>query len=52
MSIYSEKLTHVQVIFNCLYSVAQFCNGKDTLAQILGTPYSDEVMNYDYLTTQ
>ena len=39
MSFYSDKLTHVQVIINCLYSVAQFCTSKDMLAHILGTPF-------------
>ena len=33
MSIYSDKLTHVQVIINCLYSIAQFCTGWDTLVE-------------------
>ena len=44
MSIYSNKLAHVQVVINCLYSVAQFCTGKYTLA-------NDDVMSYDSLTT-
>ena len=51
MSIYSDKLTHVQVVINCLYSIAQFCAGKDTLAHISGTPSHDDVMSYDSLTT-
>ena len=36
MSIYSDKLTHLQVVINCLYPVAQFCTGKDMLAHISG----------------
>ena len=51
MSIYSDKLSHVQVIINCRYSVAQMCTRKDTLAHILGTLYIDDVMSYDLLTT-
>ena len=35
MSIYSDKLAHVQVVINCRYSVAQICNRKDTLAHSL-----------------
>ena len=38
MSIYSDKLAHVQIVINCLYSITQFCTGKDTLANILGSP--------------
>ena len=36
---------------NCLYSVAQFCTSKDTLAHISGTPSNDDVMSYDSLKT-
>ena len=36
MSIYLDKLTHVQVVIKYPHSVAQFCTGKDTLAHILG----------------
>ena len=52
MSIYSDKFTHIQVIINCLYSVAQFCTSKDTLAHISGAPSTDDAMSYDSLTTQ
>ena len=38
MSIYQDKLAHVQVIINCQYSVAQMCTREDTLAHILGAP--------------
>ena len=31
MSIYSDKLAHVQVLINCLYFVAQMCTREDTL---------------------
>ena len=51
MSIYSDKLRHIQVVINCLYSVAQFCTAKDMLAHILGAPSTDDVMSYDSLTT-
>ena len=29
MSIYSDKLAHVQVVTNCQYSVAQMCTRED-----------------------
>ena len=51
MSIYSDKLAHVQVVINCRFSVAQMCTHEDTLAHILGAPYFDDVMSYDSLTT-
>ena len=38
MSTYSDKLTHVQVVLNCLYSVAQRCTGEDMLVH-----YSDKL---------
>ena len=52
MSIYLDKLTHTQVVINCLYSATQFCTSKDKLAHILGPPSTDDVMSYDSLTTQ
>ena len=52
MSIYSDKFTHVQVIINYIYSVAQFCTDKDMLAHIHDTRSTDDVMRYDSLTTQ
>ena len=41
MSIYWDKLAHVQVVFNCHYSVVQIqmCNREDTLAHILGAQF-------------
>ena len=50
MSIYSDKLRHIQVIINCLNSIAKFCTCKDTLAHILCAPSSDDVMSYDLFT--
>ena len=38
MSIYSDKLAHVQDFINCRYSVAQMCTCEDALAHHLGTP--------------
>ena len=32
MSIYSDKLAHIQVVINCWYSVAQMCTREDILA--------------------
>ena len=51
MSIYSDKLTHVKVVINCLYFIAQFCTGKDMLAHISGAPSIDDIMSYNLLTT-
>ena len=51
MSIYSDKLTHLQVIINCFYSIAQFFKGKDMLTHISGTPSIDDVMSYNLLKT-
>ena len=51
MSIYWDKLAHVQVVINCWYSVAQMCTREDMLAHILGAPYFDDVMSYNSLTT-
>ena len=39
MSIYSDKLAHVQVIFNSPYSVEQMCTREDTLGHNLVAPY-------------
>ena len=51
MSIYLDKLAHVQVIINCQYSIAQMCTHEDTLPQNLGAPYFDDVKSYNSLTT-
>ena len=45
MSIYSDKLAHVQVVINYLYSVAQLCTGEDMLAYISGALSIDDVMS-------
>ena len=50
MSIYSDKLAHVQVVINCQYSIAQMCTREDTLAQYLGALYLDDVMSHNWLT--
>ena len=42
MSIYSDKLTHVQVVISCPYSVAQMCTREDALAHNFGTPCIDD----------
>ena len=51
MSIYLDKLAHVQVIINCRYSVAQMFTRKDMLAHYLVVPYLDYVMSQNKLTT-
>ena len=50
MSIYSDKLAHLQVVINCPYSIAQMCTREDRLAHILSSPYFDDVISYDLLT--
>ena len=39
MSIYLDKLAHIQVVINCLYFVARMCTSEDTLAHNLGAVY-------------
>ena len=51
MSIYSDKLVHVQVVINCQYSVGQMCTREDALAYLLGAPSIGDVMSYNSLTT-
>ena len=51
MSIYSDKLVHVQVVINCRYSVAQLCTHEDTLAYLSGALSIDDLMSYNLLTT-
>ena len=51
MSIYSDKLAHVQVIINCRARDAPMCTSEDGLAYILDVPYFDDVMSYNLLTT-
>ena len=51
MSIYSDKLAHLQVIIKCWYSVAHLCTSEAMLAHILGGLHFDDVMSYNSLTT-
>ena len=51
MSIYSDKLAHIQVVINSRYFIAQMCTCEDTLAHNLGAPYIDDIMSYNSLTT-
>ena len=51
MSIYSDKLAHVQVVINCRYSVAQMWTWEDMLAWYLGAPSLDAVMSHNGLIT-
>ena len=50
MSIFWDKLAHVQVVINCRYYVAQMCTGEDMLVHNLGAPYFDDVMSYNALS--
>ena len=52
MSIYSDKLAHLQVVINCPYFVAPICTREDVLTDNKGAPYIDDVMSYNSLTTQ
>ena len=47
MSIYSDKLAHVQVIIDCRYSIAQMCTPEDMLARYLGVPFIDDVIRHN-----
>ena len=47
MSIFLDKLEHVQVIINCQYSVSQMCTPVDMLAHNLGALYFDDIMSYN-----
>ena len=42
MSIYLDKLAHVQVVINCGYSVAQMWTCKDTLPHYLGALFTQQ----------
>ena len=50
MSIYSEKLAHVQVVINCQYSVAQMCTWEDMHAGLFTCAVLDDVMSQNGLT--
>ena len=50
MSIYSDKLAHVQIVINSWFFAAQMCTCEDMLAHILGALYIDDVMSYNSLT--
>ena len=48
ISIYSNKLAHVQVIMNCL---AHLCTSEATLAHNFGALHFDDVLSYkEYLS--
>ena len=51
MSIYSDNLTHIQVVISCPSFDAQLCTREDTLAHKIGAPYFDDVMTHNSLTT-
>ena len=50
-SSYSDKLSHVQVVINPWYSVAQMCTCEDALVYVSDAPSIDDVMSYNLLTT-
>ena len=52
MSIYSDKLAHVQVFINCRYSNAQMCTCEDTLAHYLGAPFIYVIMRHNTHITE
>ena len=47
MSIYSDKLAHIQVIINCQNIDVPMCTREDGLALIAGAPSIDDVMSYN-----
>ena len=51
MSIYLDKLSHIQVVINCRNTDARMYTREDALANVSGEPSIDDVMNYSLLTT-
>ena len=51
-SSYWDKLAHIQVVINYLYSIAQMCTREDTLAHNLGALYIDDGMRYELESCQ
>ena len=51
MSIYLDKLAHVQVVINCRNIDEPMCTCEDALAYLSGAPSIDDVMSYSWLTT-
>ena len=51
MSIYSNKLAHVQVVINCRYSVAQMYTWEDAHARLFAPGILDGVSSQNELTT-
>ena len=51
MSIYFNKLAHIQVLINCRYSVAQMHTWEDIHARLFTRAVVDEVMSQSELTT-
>ena len=51
MSIYSDKLAHVQVVINCRNSIAQMCSREDTHARSFMRAVLDDFMSQNELTT-
>ena len=51
MSIYWDRLAHVQVVINCQYSVAQMCTREDTHTCLFTRAVLDEVMSQNEPTT-
>ena len=51
MSIFSDKLAHVQVVINCQYFVAYLCTSEAMLTHNLGALYYNDIMSYNSLTT-
>ena len=49
MSIYSDKVAHVQVVIKCRARDAPVCTSEDGLAYILGASF-DDVISYNSLT--
>ena len=47
MSIYSDKLVHLQVVINFQYSVAQMDTREDTLTHFLGALFIDDFMRHN-----
>ena len=52
MSIYSDKLAHIQVVINCQFSVAQMCTWEDTHARLFTRAVLADITSQNELTTK
>ena len=51
MSIYLDKLAHIQVVINYQFFVAKVCSHDVMLTHNLGSLFIDDIMSYNSLKT-